>query len=252
MLKETTREEWLSILGLPPENVPEVIILRGTRNLKMQYELHKPMFQEIFEICSPNGLVEDVFIGKIQGKTVGYASVYGAPMASEVTHIFGVLGTKLVIQTGCCGALHEGILAGDILCPTSAYMGDGASQYYLERTGDVDASGWLIEKIGAGRHGGTRLYTGPIFTTSALLAEGENEIDDWRKKGYFGVDMETASTFAVAKYFGVDRISLLYVFDELRKNGSTLLEESKGEMRKRGETEMKNIALKIIKEYSKS
>ena len=115
MLKELTREDWLSLLAIPEEMIPEVLVLRGTRNLNRHYERYKQFFHDVFEVDSPNSVFEDVFIGYCNKTPVGYASVYGDCMASEVTHLFGVLGTRLVIQTGCCGALKEGIAPGDSL-----------------------------------------------------------------------------------------------------------------------------------------
>jgi len=112
MLKDLTREDWLGFLNLHEERVPSVLVLRGTRNLRTNYDKYRAYFEDVVEVGSPNALFEDVFIGCRGGIDVGYASIYGAPMASEITHVFAVLGTKLVIQTGVCGALGDGIEAG--------------------------------------------------------------------------------------------------------------------------------------------
>ena len=146
-------------------------------------------------------------IGRYKNIDVGYASVYGDAMASEVTHLFGVLGTSLVIQTGCCGALTDSLQAGDIVCATSAYCGEGAAQYYLPQTQEINASLELVDEIPA-----STAHKGRIWTTSALLAEGKAEIQDWLHRGYIAVDMETASTFAVAEYFGVQRLIVVVCF----------------------------------------
>ena len=127
MLRELTREDWLSILGIPPTLVPHALVLRGTRNLKTQYAAYKQMFDDVLELGTPNGVLEDVLIGTVGGVRVAYASVYGAPMASEVVHMFGVLGTSLVIQIGCCGALADEVGPGDLFFAEEAYCGDGAS-----------------------------------------------------------------------------------------------------------------------------
>jgi hypothetical protein len=127
MLRELTRADWLSILGIPEGRIPRALLLRGTRNLKAQYERHRQFFSDVLTPDCPNGIVEDVFIGDHAGQPVAYASVYGAAMASEVVHIFGVLGTPLVVQTGCCGALADEIEAGDLFVPTEAFCGEGAA-----------------------------------------------------------------------------------------------------------------------------
>src|SRR5579863_3430892 len=130
MLRDLTKHEWLSILGVPAAMVPQALVLRGTRNLTTQYTHYKDMFGDYLEVGTPNGVVEDVLIGTVGNVRVAYASVYGAPMDSEIVHMFGVLGTSLVVQLGCCGALADEIDAGDLFLAADAYCGDGASQYY--------------------------------------------------------------------------------------------------------------------------
>ena len=130
MLRELTKNDWQRILAIPDESIPQVLILRGTRNLKTQYDVYRQRFSDVMEVGSPNGLIEDILIGEYAGGRVAFASVYGSAMASEVAHLFGVLGTNLVIQTGCCGAWASGIQPGDLFVPTKAYCGEGAAQYY--------------------------------------------------------------------------------------------------------------------------
>ena len=85
-------------------------------------------------------------------------------MASEVTHVFGRLGTKLVIQTGTCGGLAENLLPGDLLRISSAYCGEGAAQYYLPHRKTICASVELLKDLNIPAH------IGRVYTTSALFA----------------------------------------------------------------------------------
>ena len=247
MLKDLNREDWLSTLNIPEGRIPLALVLRGTRNLKTQYRFYRKYFTNILEIGTPNGILEDVFIGDLDGHQVGYASVYGAPMASEVVHVFGVLGTCLVIQTGCCGALADGITAGDLFIATEAYCGEGASQYYLPGkktvTASLDPQEWISEK--------GNFHTGHIYTTSALFAEGMEEVDAWFRVGFSAVDMETAATFAVACYFGMDRASILYAFDNPRKKEHIFLEDAEKNDRHRiGNEKMIEVVLEKVKQYA--
>ena len=244
MLKELRRKDWLSWLSIPEERVPEVLVLRGTRNLRTRYDQHKELLSDVLEVGSPNGIFEDVLIGDYCGTSVGYASIYGDVMASEITHVFGVMGTPVVIQTGCCGAIGDGIPAGDLVCATSAYCGEGAAQYYVD-TPDVAASMDLADQAVSSN---VPLHKGPIYTTSALLAEGREDIERWRADGYIAVDMETATTFAVAEHFGMKRLSLLFAFDNPRQGEHILLSDSeKQERRAKGEQAMIDIVLGMIK-----
>jgi uridine phosphorylase len=247
MLRDLTRDDWLSILGIPQTMIPQALVLRGTRNLKTQYASYKQMFSDVFEVGTPNGVLEDVLVGTVGGVRVAYASVYGAPMASEVVHMFGVLGTSLVVQIGCCGALADGICAGDLFIAHEAYCGDGASQYYKADATTVKAS--LFPDLLSRRVADdVPCHTGRIYTTAALFAEGKREIDDWHSRGYAAVDMETAATFAVAEHFGMDRVSILFAFDNPRHSSHILLDEAdKTERRARGNRRMNEMAFELIR-----
>lgn len=249
MLRDLTRADWLRILGIRPEQIPQVLVLRGTRNLKTHYEDYRERFHDVVEFGTPNGLLEDVLIGTFAGGRVAYASVYGAAMASEVTHLFGVLGTRLVLQTGCCGAWKAGVEAGDLFVPREAGCGEGAAQYYVDGRNAVSASldleveSWL----------GTRswpVHFGRIFTTAALLAEGLDEIDQWASAGWEAVDMETATTLAVAEHFGMDSAALLFVYDNPRDHGDILHSETeKHERRHAGNREMIEATFAVVRHY---
>jgi purine-nucleoside phosphorylase len=237
------------MLGLSEDRIPKVLILRGTRNLKRNYEKYSRCFTDVIEVGSPNGLFEDIFVADLAGIPVGYASVYGPAMTSEVVHVFAILGTRLVLQTGCCGALSPDIRAGDLFIPTDAYCGDGASNYYrIPRSKIVKASFNISQHIPPRQADNPQLHLGRIYTTSALLAEGKRQLEDWFNKGCLAADMETATAFAVAEYFGMDRAAILYVFDNPRYEADiTESELAKDKKRTLAEQQMINLMFQIIK-----
>ena len=247
MLKDLTRGDWLRYLKIPEERVPAALVLRGTRNLKSQYRSYQKHFTNVLELGGSTGILEDIFIGDLDGYPVAYASVYGAPMASEVVHVFGVLGTPLVVQTGCCGALGDAMMAGDLFIATEAHCGEGASQYYEPGgktvTASIDLQAWMT----SGQLEEVAHHRGRIYTTSAVLAEGMDDIERWHRAGFSAVDMETAATFAVAQYFNMDRVSILFVFDNPRRK-EHLLEgyAEKDERWTAGDTRMVDLALEVV------
>jgi uridine phosphorylase len=232
VLKELGKADWLRMLNISAAHIPTVLILRGTRNLQAQYEIARGFFANVRDVGGPNGLIESVFIGELRGRLVGFTCVYGAPMASEIVHIFGVLGTRAVIQTGNCGALADGLVAGDLFVPSEAFCGEGAAQYYKPEGQRVAASRELLSSETFTRHGGAALHGGAIYTTAALLAEGEAEIARWHQQGFAAVDMETATTFAVAEYFGMAHAAILYVFDNPRRREHLLLSDPEKDVRR--------------------
>ncbi len=253
MLRDMTRDDWLSWLELEPGLVPQALILRGTRNLRGHFAAHQAHFDDVVEVGSPNGLFEDIFIGRRGGTRVGYASVYGAPMASEVAHLFGVLGTRLVIQTGCCGGLADDLQTGDLLLATEAHCGEGAAQYYRDAkaVASVRASIPVDRWRSLPAAEGAKFRVGSIFTTAALLAEGDVELASWHAAGFAAVDMETAATFAVAEHFGMDSASILFVFDNPRRKDHILLtDEDKHRCRQQANSVMIDLTLAMIERYA--
>jgi len=253
LLGDLTRTEWLDNLDLTADDLPEVLILRGTRNLRYYYDKYKMHFDDVVEVGSPNAVFEDLLIGKRHGHTMAYASVYGAPMSAEIVHLCGVLGCKAVILTGCCGALDSTLQAGDLVCAINAYRGEGASQYYLRNLASEQRGEWAPADEGLTGHLSQAttaeeisLRLGPIYTTSALFAERVADIRAWRDMGCVAADMETATVLTVAQAFGMAAASLLFVFDSPGDGSHILLEEGdKSERRALGESEMIRLALDL-------
>lgn len=246
MLRTLTRADWLDALGLLENQIPEWLLLRGTRNLRGRYDHYVAWLTDVIEVGSPNGLFEDVAIGRIGDRLVGYASIYGPAMASEVTHVFGVLGTPNVVVTGVCGGLANEVLAGDLVIAREAGCGEGAVACYLPDRSTIAATADLVERASAAA-GNHRAHAGSVWTTAALLAEGETELTGWRDAGYLAVDMETATVFGVAEWLGMRRVSVLSVFDNpLAGNHIARTADDLDDLRAAGETAADAIVRDLI------
>ena len=253
MLKELSKNDWLQILGLPEARVPAVLILRGTRNFRLKYQAMLPNFDNVRELGTPNGIVEDVLVGEVQGTSVGFACVYGGAMASEIVHIFGVLGSRAVIQIGNCGALADDLGAGDLFIPERAYCGEGAAQHYKADGKWVSASAELLQTRSLTSLVPNACCIGAIYTTGALFAEGMDDVERWFQDGFSAVDMETASTYAVAEHFGMQRLSLLYAFDNPRRREHLLMDDAeKDRLRAIANERMTQLALDLALEIARS
>jgi purine-nucleoside phosphorylase len=94
-------------------------------------------------------------------------------------------------------------------------------------------------------------HRGAIYTTAALLAEGMADLERWFQQGFAAVDMETATTFAVAEHFGMDRLAILYVFDNPRRREHLLLtEEDKDARRGAANAKMMRLAFDLAASLS--
>lgn len=246
MLRDLTKSDWLAILGLPESRVPAALIVRGTRNFRRQYAAMLPFFEHVTELGTPNGILEDVLVGDVRGVPVGFACVYGAAMASEVVHVFGVLGTRAVIQIGNCGAIADGFEAGDLFVADRGYCGEGAAQYYKPDGPWVSASPGLVEAVAMRE----TVRTGAIYTTGALFAEGMDDLDRWHRDGFAAVDLETAATYAVAEHFGMDRVALLYGFDNPRRREHLLLSDAEKDARRAtADARVKAVAVELAADW---
>jgi len=172
-------------------------------------------------------------------------------MASEIVHLFGVLGARLVLQIGTCGGIADGLRAGDLFAADEAYCGEGASQYYKREGKRVRATVTFSDMPSAERRG-LSLVCGKIYSTSALFAEGREDIDNWARQGFSAVDMETAATFAVAEHFGMDRGSLLAVFDNPGGEEHILATDARKDARRAAAQEaMVDMAVSVIAKHTK-
>jgi len=209
-----SQNEWLSAIGMTSSEIPEKIILEGTWWHKSRYPRRLEYLSNVRELKFP-----DMYLGEYQGQKIMFCCAYGAPRAVEPVHIFGVLGSKKVIQIGSCGGLQKNIKTGDVVIPTSSFIGEGASQYYGQSTKSTPTQS-LVDSAQA------------ALSSSALLQQPADQIKKWEERGLFGVDMETSAVFSAAEYFDLQRVSMLFVWDELLE-GRTWLHEFSVEEQKR-------------------
>lgn len=237
-----SQDEWLTAIGMRSDEVPEKIILEGTWWHKERYPARLEYLTKVRELKFP-----DMYLGQYEGSSVMFCCAYGAPRAVEPVHIFGILGTKKVIQIGSCGGLQPNIQTGDIVIPTISHIGEGASQYYGQSVSSTATTG-LVEMANRKLINlGLKTHLGAHVSTSALLQQSDEQVGIWQQAGLLGVDMETSAVFSAAEYFNMQRVSMLFVWDELLNHRTWLDEFSTVEKSKQTEANRAifEVALKI-------
>ncbi|HET7580308.1 MAG TPA: uridine phosphorylase [Bacillales bacterium] len=208
-----TREDWMKILKIEPRDIPASLIFHGEWDYQPSFRFWKETLADPFSIPSCNAV-----IGKYQNQGVGFANVFGGPMAAVIAHQFAVMGTEHLIQTGYFGGLSHDLQYGDILIVTGAQMEDGVSQWYLPDQQIVHSDPRLVETaIQYCEDQGYQYVTGTVFSTGAIAVETEEMVSGWAKEGHIGVDMETAATLSVAGRFHKKGIGLLNLSDHMIK-----------------------------------
>jgi purine-nucleoside phosphorylase len=93
-----------------------------------------------------------------------------------------------------------------------------------------------------------KVWHGPTVTCQAMTAETREDIHRWSAEGYFGVEMEAATIFAVSNHFKIDSAALLVIADNLVKEKTVLDVNYEGgsETRREVRRDMLNAALTEI------
>lgn len=212
-----SREDWLKALNLSKEQIPASMILHGEWNHEWNLSIWKDILS--LDMLLPKW---NIVTGTHGRKRIGFANVFGGPMAATIAHQFACAGTDLFIQTGYFGGLSRDLNYGDILIVTGAEMQDGVSHWYLPEKDKVMSDQDLVNKaISYCRKKGYRCVTGTVISTSAMMLETHDMVKGWSEKGHLGVDMETAATLAVAKKYDKQGIALLNLSDHIIE-GDTL------------------------------
>lgn len=211
------RAELLAALGLEAAEVPAALVLEGSWWQKERNELRLAQLERPRELGFP-----ELHLGWYRDTPVLYSCVYGAPRAVEPVHIFASLGSRLVVMIGSCGALQPEVRTGHVIVPTSARVGEGASQYYGGTDWSEPEGRWAAEAARRLQALGLTVHRGPLLTTSALFAQPKERVAEWRKAGYLGVDMETSAVFTAARALGMEAVSAVFAWDELYRGRSFL------------------------------
>ena len=216
-IMEITPAEWLAALQLRADQAPDAVIVEGSWWRQQRTDWRLSYLSGVQELRFP-----DIFIGRWRDKRLAYCCAYGAPRAVEVAHLFAQLGAKLVVQIGTCGGLQARLKPGDIILPEVAIARDGVAHLYGATEAALASPNWSSRAKSTLLERGHRAHQGTHLTWSSIFAQDQKLIETWHKADYLSVDMETATTFAAASYFGAPAISMLVVWDDLMRGKSFL------------------------------
>lgn len=209
---------WQESLELTSDQIPQALILEGTWWRENATNNRLSCLAKVRELNFP-----DMFIGEYAGVSVAYCCAYGAARAVEPAHIFGQLGTPLLIQIGTCGTLDVNASTGTVVLPEACAARDGVSQIYgAAKTVNTTAS-WVARAEALLAQYQISTTRSKHLTWPSLFAQSDVMCDAWAKEGFVSIDMETATVAAVADYFGVSSVSLLSVWDAL-PHGRTFMD----------------------------
>ncbi|MCS7110279.1 MAG: purine-nucleoside phosphorylase [Candidatus Caldarchaeum sp.] len=141
----------------------------------------------------------------------------GGPSSAIVFEEVAMLGAKLIIRLGTCGAFVKGMKNGEIVIPTAAaYIGGTLQQYvpdtHLTPAPSYEVVSTLVEEF---KNNGLKTYLGPVFSSDAFYAEDPEFAAKWSRRGYIAVEMECATLFGLGMLRNLKTGSALLISDNL-------------------------------------
>jgi uridine phosphorylase len=146
-------------------------------------------------------------------ETVLVRSPVGGPALAALVEELAAFGVRDFCLLGYCGGIGAGVSIGDIILATSAIREDGVSGHYLESEDELVESEWAAQWELPSKAG---ILHGIVWTCDALYRETAEKVDRYAARGVLGVEMETASFYAVCSRKGLKGAAFLVVSDVVR------------------------------------
>jgi uridine phosphorylase len=159
-----------------------------------------------------------------------------------------LVGARLAVQIGSCGVLGASVAPGDVVVPTEVLGLDGTTALYTADIKVPSSDAWSSRAAAVLELRGVTAHRGTSVTWPTLFNQPVRMVRTWSDKGYLGVDMETATTLAVARMFGAAAVSMLVAWDEVL-SGRSFLDPLPGHQQAvfdRVEDEIYEVALALI------
>jgi len=155
---------------------------------------------------------------------LGYTGVYkgtrvsvqttgmGAPSAAIVVEELAMLGARVVIRIGTCGATRDDIHATDFIVADAASAFDGTTRQYMGEGYEPKATDRVVRAlIDAAERTAARYHVGRVATEDALYAVTPGTREQLAARGLLAQEMEASAVFTVAALRGLEAGCLLTV-----------------------------------------
>jgi uridine phosphorylase len=163
----------------------------------------------------------------------------GSPLAGDCTYYLRFTPCRSIVYTGLIGSLQPSIRVGDVIVPTAALRGEGASKYFIDEAYPAVADFGLLQSVSStlketyADHD-INIHFGPIYTTDSFAAETKEFLELWGSRNLLGIDMETSAIYTIASLHGIKAASIQIVSDSplVKKSFFDPPSEDDKEMRK--------------------
>ena len=233
MYRNYTKEQYKVHLGLPDNYVVDGVVCYGTLYDEQLFELIELCLKALGYNPEPKKLTHRFlrFIREVEinGKKIWFMSGYGGAMLSEYLHWACLFGSKKNVFVGSCGGLMQEMKSCDFLIPTTSYGQESSVRIYNRESPTQYPDKQLSESLKTRLGNEVKIWQGPVVTCQAMIGETTEDVQTWAKAGYYGVEMESSTVFAVSSHFNVPATALMYIGDNLIKDHTNMSENSASE-----------------------
>lgn len=197
----------------PIPGFPETVI--ATYSRKVFAELLAGRHATELGLINTSAVSIPVYAIEAGGKRfAAYLSTIGGAASAGIMEEVIAMGGRRFLFFGSCGALGHEVTTGAIAVPTAAWRDEGVSYHYLPAADTIDVPTWkhlssILAELDVPH------YTTIAWTTDAIYRETRATVQKRLAAGCGVVDMECASTAAVAAFRGVEFYQFLYGADSL-------------------------------------
>ncbi|MCA9350504.1 hypothetical protein H6794_01910 [Candidatus Nomurabacteria bacterium] len=224
MYKNISPAEYKEFLNLPSDYKVDGLFVHGTWNADQEVSILKAALDQTELAYELKKFEDSLFLNlgyelKIDDKVIWFFVIYGGALLSEYAHLATIFGSRKNILLGSCGGLKKGVCSGDIILSTES-KSDGSSCFMYDRqhSEHQPSEASIRQKLKVELEKNFKVFEGPTMTCQAMLAETEDDVKVWSEQGYYGVEMEASTLFAVSNHFGVPSAAILRVGDNLIEN----------------------------------
>ncbi|MGD2142359.1 MAG: hypothetical protein PVH79_02635 [Candidatus Bathyarchaeota archaeon] len=213
MMPEGNHDEFTEVLyGCRADEITKVVILTPITSV---IETLKKKASEIVDLKGFNwgfkGLIDGVEATVLNSRI-------GSPTASDCAYYLRFTACHNIIYTGLIGSLQPEIRVGDLIVPTAALRGEGASKYFVDEAYPAVADFQLLRKLASTLENAyletdVEVHYGPIYTTDSFAAETPEFLKLWSSRRLLGIEMETSAIYVIASMYGMRAASVHVVSD---------------------------------------
>ena len=151
-------------------------------------------------------------------ETILTRSWFGGPNIVSLVEELSAFGVREFCLWGYIGAISLDVSVGDIIVATGALRDEGTSHHYLEDREEIVQSAWAREwsLLPACKE----FRAGAVWSCDAIYRETRAKLEECRRAGLLGVEMEVASFYAACRAKELKGAAFLVVSDLFREDGT--------------------------------